>query len=626
MSRIGMEIDVAGAGVPVCAAGVTPAPSVLTDALTNDVMIYTTTASQRLLFGIGTNHASTVQIDSNGLAAADLRVGNLTITNALILDADLTVACNLKVLSNVTVACNMAVGAVMKVVGTTVLGHDLAIACNIVVGGYTALAQGLAVGGQASLVSLTATGPAALRINAAMGGDMAIAGNVAVGGNQSVAADARVGGSMIVTGDLVCMGALSLPGVPFGDGDHVFRNRVVNGDARVDQRHDGASTLISIASSGFVVDRFLAAVTTRAAGTLSVRRASITDIPVIPSAALPHGFPPGITTALLATVVVSSDKEAFYGTTRGALAAIWHVVEGDDLVDLGWASDPRFVTLRTPRPARLSFWVRTSVAGTYGMCVTSGDRSRTCVMAYVVTAVSAWTFVSMNVPVDAAPAWNDASSDRAHIRIQWILGASADLWTTSAHIGSWRPTVALVGSTSTSEPGGGGGQRPYAVLSAATGNASSFQGATDLMATRGATFAITGIQFGPDDGQAVGVGGGGAAWKAYSTVLQECRRSYEVVQNVCVAGQNALVDVPSTTITPMSYAVVKRVAPYIVTVSSSSSSSSSTLLSTNLLDPFHPATVLAASSDRFLLSVSARPGPCSFSSGLCRIEFDADLA
>ena len=128
---------------------------------------------------------------------------------------------------------------------------------------------------------------------------------------------------------------------PTADSLQGFRNRIINGDMRIDQRNAGAS--VSTTGS-YPVDRFYVSEGTSA--TFTSQRS--TTAPV------------GYTNSLLFTV----------GTGASAGAAeqvqIRQAIEGFNIADLAWGT-------ANAKSVTISFQVRSSITGTYCIFLQSSD-------------------------------------------------------------------------------------------------------------------------------------------------------------------------------------------------------------------------------------------------------------
>jgi hypothetical protein len=213
-----------------------------------------------------------------------------------------------------------------------------------------------------------------------------------------------------------------------------FKNRVINGNATIDQRNAGASITPASGTDNFPVDRFSIYPTQASKLTAQQNQNSVTP---------PAGFKNyiGITSSSAYSVVASD------------LFGLFQNIEGFNTADLGWgAAGASTVTL--------SFWVRSSLTGTFGGAVLNSAQDRSYPFSFTINSANTWEYETITIPGDTTGTW--LTTTGRGISICWSLG-----------MGSSR-----VGAVNTW---------------AATGNFAP-TGATNLVGTNGATLYITGVQ------------------------------------------------------------------------------------------------------------------------------------
>jgi len=212
-----------------------------------------------------------------------------------------------------------------------------------------------------------------------------------------------------------------------------MRNRIINGDMRIDQRNNGGSVT---ASSGitFGVDRWFAV--TSSASKLSIQQNAGAVTP-------PVGFSNYVgLTSLSAYSLLSSD---FF--------TLQQAIEGFNIADLNWGT-------ASAASVTLSFWVRSSLTGMFGGAIYNSNTDRSYPFAYTISAANTWEQKSITIPGDTTGAW--LTNNGAGMRVNWGLGVGT---TDSGTAGAW-----------------------------STGLKRSATGATSVVGTNGATFYITGVQ------------------------------------------------------------------------------------------------------------------------------------
>jgi hypothetical protein len=310
---------------------------------------------------------------------------------------------------------------------------------------------------------------------------------------------------------LAADGSATLNGLAFPtSGSLSGRNRIINGDMRIDQRNAGAA--VTLTNTGnYVVDRWQGWEDTDGTATLQQ------------SSAAPATF----SNSLLFTV---TSADTSLGGTQYAI--INQKIEGYNVADLAFGtSDAKTVTL--------SFWVRSSVTGTFGGGLLNLAQNRSYPFSYVINATNAWEQKVITVPGDTTGTW--LKDNGVGFQVSWGLGVGSSF---SATAGSW---VAGVGLSAT--------------------------GATNLMATSGATFYITGVQL------EAGTVATPFERRSYGQELSLCQRYYELGSSgawgfsVANATQYAL---------SCSYCTTKRATPTVAVANFSSNIGSSYTLSASI--------------------------------------------
>ena len=210
-----------------------------------------------------------------------------------------------------------------------------------------------------------------------------------------------------------------------------FRNRIINGDMRIDQRNAGASITLSTTTQ-WPVDRWSSYKGT-AGATVTAQQSSTA--------------PTGFTNSIVYTASTGATPAA------GDVNGFWQQLEGFNVADLGWgAANAQTVTL--------SFWVRSSVTGTYSVSFTNSAANRFYVATYTVNSANTYEYKTITVAGDTSGTW--LTNNGVGIQIVWDLGYGTNFNGTA---GSWSGST--IRRTS---------------------------GSVQLIATTGATLYITGVQ------------------------------------------------------------------------------------------------------------------------------------
>ena len=209
-----------------------------------------------------------------------------------------------------------------------------------------------------------------------------------------------------------------------------FRNRIINGNMVIDQRNNGASVTGGVGYT-FPVDRFK--FYSAAASKLSGQRSTVA----------PSGFTNSIlVTSLAATTPAAGDEYQLY-----------HQIEGFNAADLGWGT-------ASAQSVTLSFWVRSSLTGTFAGALNNNGGTRSYVFTYAIAAANTWEQKTITIAGDTSGTWGTGNG--IGIQVLWDLGSGSNF---EAAADSW--------------------------LSAFDCRTS---GSVRLIGTSGATFYITGVQ------------------------------------------------------------------------------------------------------------------------------------
>jgi hypothetical protein len=267
------------------------------------------------------------------------------------------------------------------------------------------------------------------------------------------------GGISIDTSGHVTVDGVAMPSA----GPLSNRNRIINGDMRIDQRNAGAS--VTPTSDVYTLDRWIAV--RSQASKFSVQQNTV-DAPVA------QGFTHCMkVTSLSAYTVASSD----YFT-------IDQSIEGLNIGDLAWGT-------ASAKTVTLSFWVRSSLTGTFGGAFTNSNLTRSYPFTYAISSANTWEQKSIVVAGDTSGTW--LATNGLGVEIRFGLGVGS---TYSGTAGVWSGS-AFLGAT----------------------------GATSVVGTNGATFYITGVQL------EVGSVATPFEHRNYGTELALCQRYYQQRDN-----------------------------------------------------------------------------------------------
>ena len=249
-----------------------------------------------------------------------------------------------------------------------------------------------------------------------------------------------------------------------------YRNLIINGDMSIDQRNQ--TTTINGTGVTYNVDRFLGR---------GVSSAGVFTL--VQDTDAPERF----TNSLKATVTTADSSIA-----SGSSYRVQHFVEGNNSTNLYWGNS-------SAQTVTLSFYVKSSVTGTFGGNLANGDFNRFNVFSYTINSANTWERKTISITGDTSGTW--LTNNGLGIRINWSLGAGSTLL---ASAGSWGSSV-KEGVTSQ----------------------------TNLIATNSATWQITGVQL------EVGTSASDFEFLPYDVNLNRCMRYYQTYQSggmICWSG------------------------------------------------------------------------------------------
>ena len=214
---------------------------------------------------------------------------------------------------------------------------------------------------------------------------------------------------------------------------YVLKNRIINGDMRIDQRNAGAS-VTATTSNLYTVDRWRAYASQSSKYTVQQNAGSVTP---------PAGF----------TNYLGITSSSAYSVISSDYLFITQNIEGYNVADLAWGT-------ASAKTVTLSFLVYSSLTGTFGGSLQNSAQNRSYPFSYTISSANTWTQISIT-----------------------ILGDTTGTWLTTNGIGLWVNFNLGMGTTLS------GTANAWA-----SANYVAPTGATSVVGTNGATFYITGVQ------------------------------------------------------------------------------------------------------------------------------------
>ena len=243
----------------------------------------------------------------------------------------------------------------------------------------------------------------------------------------------------------------------------IMKNRIINGAMMISQR----GTSFTPALYDYTLDRYQTQVTQSSKFTIAQ------------STTAPAGF--GF--SMLAT------SSSAYSITSTDCFAEKQYIEGFNFYDCAWGT-------ANAKTVTLSFWVQSSLTGTFGGALQNAAGNRSYPYSYTISSANTWTQVSVTISGDTTGTWVGATNGVGCVVI-FSLGMGSTLSNTA---GAW-----------------------------AAGDYRSATGATSVVGTNGATFYITGVQL------EVGSSATGFEYRQYQQELALCQRYFWKPANLNIA-------------------------------------------------------------------------------------------
>lgn len=283
--------------------------------------------------------------------------------------------------------------------------------------------------------------------------------NAATGGAPTLTAsggDTNVGFKLVSKGTGEVTARVNGSDVFNASSNFGFKNRILNGNMVLDQRNAGAS--VTPTATQYALDRWQ--ITVAQASKLSIQQSSTAPAGFINSTLI---------TSLSAYSVGASD---FFDYRQS--------IEGLNVADFGWGT-------ANAQTVTLSFWVRSSLTGTFGGAVKNSAGNRSYPFTYTISVANTFEQKTVTIAGDTSGTW--LTTNGAGLILQIGLGVGS---TFSGTAGAW-----------------------------AAANYLSATGATSVVGTSGATFYITGVQL------EKGSTATSFDYRPYGTELALCQRYFE---------------------------------------------------------------------------------------------------
>jgi hypothetical protein len=247
-------------------------------------------------------------------------------------------------------------------------------------------------------------------------------------------------------------------GSPFG-----FKNRIINGAMVIDPRNAAAS--LNPADQAYSLDRWKCRRSQASKYTIQQNAGSVTP---------PAGF----------TNYLGVTSSSAYSVGASDFFAVQQLIEGYNLADLGWGTS-------TAQTVTLSFWIRSSLTGTFGGALNNGAEIRAYGFTYTINSANTWEYKTITIAGDTTGTWLTTNGIGLYVNFNLGTGSLYGIATN----GSW-----TAGSTQFTP-----------------------SGTVSVVGTNTATWYVTGVQL------EKGTQATAFDFRDYGNELRMCQRYYEQV-------------------------------------------------------------------------------------------------
>ena len=250
-----------------------------------------------------------------------------------------------------------------------------------------------------------------------------------------------------------------------GSNNVTMRNRIINGAMVIDQRNAGA---VVTATNVFTVDRWAFYQST--AGTLTAQQVS--------------DAPTNYVNSLKITTAVAKS------TAAGDYFNFNQKIEGYNIADLNWGT-------ANALSVTLSFWVKSSLTGTFGGSLENNDNTYSYVFQYTISSANTWEQKTITIAGPSVGTWQKTTS--AGILVLFSMGDGSTYSTATPN--TW-----------------------------VSGDYRNINTNVRISANAGATWQVTGVQL------EAGTTASPFEYRQYGTELALCQRYYEKLSGAGTAG------------------------------------------------------------------------------------------
>jgi hypothetical protein len=249
-----------------------------------------------------------------------------------------------------------------------------------------------------------------------------------------------------------------------------MRNRIINGAMVIDQRNAGASITQGTTGTQYSVDRW------------GIYGSVASKFTAQQSTTAPTGF--------INSLLITSSSA--YSIAAGDNFLLYQKIEGLNTTDLAWGT-------ASASSVTLSFWVRSSLTGTFGGSIQNSAQNYCYPFSYTISSANTWEQKTITIAGPTSGTW--LTTNGIGVGVQFGIGVGS---TYSGTAGSWAATTYI-----------------------------SATGATSIIGTSGATWYVTGVQL--EKGSTATPFG----FRHYGTEFYLCQRYYQAPGNVTTSAYYA---------------------------------------------------------------------------------------
>jgi hypothetical protein len=250
-----------------------------------------------------------------------------------------------------------------------------------------------------------------------------------------------------------------------------FKNRIINGAMVIDQRNAGASVSVGTATGTYTLDRWRVYHDTAITSNITAQQS--TTVP---------------TTGYINSQILTNGTGA--SPASGDLNVFQQRIEGYNVADLNFGSS-------TASAVTLSFWVRSSLTGTFGVGLSNSAQDRSVASTYTINSANTWEQKTITFSGDQSGTW--VTNNGIGLITNFDLGSGTTSNATTA--GTWQAGRVLRTSA-----------------------------CTNFIGTTGATFYITGVQL------EKGSTATSFDYRPFGTELALCQRYFQLMDMGYVYG------------------------------------------------------------------------------------------